>query len=149
MSEPAAARELIAGETALAATALLELHPQQGTAEALVRRVDGEQRPEGYRVAGAFVAGDEFAVAACGFRIVSLLGWGDRALYVDDFVTRAAHRSAGHATTLFSWLVGVARAERCDELHLDSGVELDRLDGHRFYFRNGMRVASFHFVRPV
>jgi GNAT superfamily N-acetyltransferase len=146
---PGTARELAAGETALAAPALLELHPQHGTEQALVERVDVQQRPLGYRLAGAFVAGDDLAVAACGFRIVPLLGWGDRALYVDDFVTRAAHRRAGHGTALFSWLLGVAREERCDELHLDSGVELERLDAHRFYFGNGMRVASFHFVRSV
>jgi GNAT superfamily N-acetyltransferase len=149
VSQPGVVRELAAGETGLAAPALLELHPQHGTRRALVQRVDALQRPTGYRLAGTFVEGEEAAVAACGFRIVPLLGWGDRALYVDDFVTRADRRCAGHGTALFSWLLELARDAGCDELHLDSGVERERRDAHRFYFRHGMAVESFHFVRSV
>src|SRR3954452_19031939 len=149
VNRPGVVRELAVGETGLAAPALLELHPQHGTTRALVERVDALQRPTGYRLAGAFVEGEAAAACACGFRVVPLLGWGDRALYIDDFVTRADHRRAGHGAALFAWLLDVARDAGCDELHLDSGVDRERHDAHRFYFRHGMAVESFHFVRPV
>jgi hypothetical protein len=37
----------------------------------------------------------------------------------------------------------------CDELHLDSGVGPEREDAHRLYFNAGLRIASYHFSRPV
>jgi GNAT superfamily N-acetyltransferase len=141
-------RELGPGETALAARTLLELRPALRSAEALVRQIDERQRPAGYRLAGAFADGAEEAAAVAGFRVNEFLAWG-RHLYVDDLVTAAAHRGHGHADRLFAWLEGEARREGCAELHLDSGVGEDRQDAHRFYFRHGLRIASFHFAREV
>jgi GNAT superfamily N-acetyltransferase len=128
-------RELGPGETALAARTLLELRPALGSAEALVRQIDERQRPAGYRLAGAFADGAEEAAAVAGFRVNEFLAWG-RHLYVDDLVTAAAHRGHGHADRLFAWLESEARRE-------------DRQDAHRFYFRHGLRIASFHFAREV
>jgi GNAT superfamily N-acetyltransferase len=141
-------RELGPGETALAARTLLELRPGLGSAEALVRQVDERQRPAGYRLVAAFGDGDEEAAAVAGFRINEYLAWG-RHLYVDDLVTAAAHRGRGHADRLFAWLEAQARAAGCTELHLDSGLGEDRQDAHRFYFRHGLRIASFHFQREL
>ena len=141
-------RELGPGETALAARTLLELRPALGRAEALVRQVDERQRPGGYRLAGAFVPGDEDAAAVAGFRINEFLAWG-RHLYVDDLVTAAAHRGQGLADRLFAWLEAEALRAGCTQLHLDSGVGEDRQDAHRFYFRHGLRIASFHFAREL
>jgi GNAT superfamily N-acetyltransferase len=141
-------RELGPGETALAARTLLELRPALGTAEALVRQIDERQRPAGYRLAGAFADGDEEAAAVAGFRVNEFLAWG-RHLYVDDLVTAAAHRGQGHADRLFAWLEKEARREGCGELHLDSGLGDDRQDAHRFYFRHGLRISSFHFAREL
>ena len=141
-------RELYAGDTVRAARALLELRPQFGDAATLAARVDDVQRPQGYRLAASFEDGAEEASAAAGFRIVAMLAWG-RGLYVDDLVTLPGHRGRGHADALFAWLEEEARRAGCDELHLDSGVGPERADAHRFYFRHGLRISSYHFARAV
>ena len=141
-------RELGPGETALAARTLLELRPGLGSAEALVRQVDERQRPAGYRLVGAFDDGAASAMAVAGFRINEFLAWG-RHLYVDDLVTAAAHRGRGHADRLFAWLEDEARRAGCTQFHLDSGVGEDREDAHRFYFRHGLRISSYHFQREL
>ena len=139
-------RELPAGETARAARALLELRASYGPPERLAARVDDVLRPGGYRLAGSFDEGAEEASAAAGFRIVEMLAWG-RALYVDDLVTLPEARGRGHADALFAWLDEEAERLGCDSFHLDSGVGPERADAHRFYFRHGLRIASFHFAR--
>ena len=141
-------RELGPGETALAARTLLELRPELGSPEALVRQIDERQRPAGYRLAAAFADGDDQAAAVAGFRVNEFLAWG-RHLYVDDLVTAAAHRGRGHADRLLAWLEAEARRAGCTQLHLDSGLGEDRQDAHRFYFRHGLRIASFHFARDL
>jgi GNAT superfamily N-acetyltransferase len=140
-------REIGPGETALAARTLLELRPGPGSIEALIRQVE-RQRASGYRLAGVFKGGEEEAVAVAGFRINEYLAWGKH-LYVDDLVTAAAHRGRGHADRLFAWLEEEARHAGCTQFHLDSAVGEHRLDAHRFYFRHGLRIASFHFEREL
>ncbi|HEV2813356.1 MAG TPA: GNAT family N-acetyltransferase [Solirubrobacteraceae bacterium] len=141
-------RELLPGETHRGARALLELRPHLGDGAALAARIDDVQRPQGYRLIGSFDAGAEEASAAAGFRVVEMLAWG-RALYVDDLVTLPAARGRGHADALFAWLDEEAARLGCDQFHLDSGVDANRADAHRFYFRHGMRIASYHFAKGV
>ena len=141
-------RELEAGETELAAPALLELRPHFETADALVEMIDSEMRPAGYRLLGSFVDGERDAAAVAGFRIARMLAWG-RFLYVDDLVTAADRRGRGHAGALFDWLHAEAERESCDSFHLDSGVGPERADAHRFYFRHGLRINSYHFARRI
>jgi GNAT superfamily N-acetyltransferase len=138
-------RELLAGESGIAAAALLELRPQHGTVEALAARIDA-QRADGYRVAASLE--DDEAAAVAGFRIAENLAWG-RFVYVDDLVTRAAMRGRGHADAVMAWVEAEAVRAGCDELHLDSGVGPDREDAHRFYFRHRLRITSYHFARSV
>jgi GNAT superfamily N-acetyltransferase len=114
----------------------LRPHLDEGT---FVHRVQ-RQREAGYRLAYLEDGGRPVAVA--GFRLAENLAWG-RFLYVDDLATLAARRSRGHGAALLRWLVAQARDARCDELHLDSGVQ--RKDAHRFYEREGMELTSFHF----
>jgi GNAT superfamily N-acetyltransferase len=140
-------RELAPGEAAAAAAALLALRPHFGDAEAVARRAE-EQRAEGYRLAAVFESGTADAPAAAGFRIARNLAWG-RHLYVDDLVTAASRRGRGHADRLFAWLEDEARNCGCTQFHLDSGLGEDRQDAHRFYFRHGLRIASFHFAREL
>ncbi len=94
----------------------------------------------GYRLAAATQGGEIRCVA--GFRIVEFLAYG-KFLYVDDLVTVEDTRSEGHGKRMLDWLADVAREEGCWSLQLDSGVQ--RHDAHRFYFREGMKISSYHF----
>ena len=111
--------------------------------EEFVARVRVQQR-EGYRLAALSSEGRVVAVA--GYRIGHNLAWG-KYLYVDDLVTDAETRSAGHGRRLLAWVADVAAASGCDELHLDSGVQ--RFAAHRFYLREGFDITSHHFRRGL
>ena len=141
------ALELHVGESHRAAVALLELRPRLESVERITSQIDA-QRSTGYRVVASFEDGDEDAAAVAGFRVSHNLAWG-RFLYVDDLVTRAALRGRGHADAVMEWVAREARRQGCGELHLDSGVGPEREDAHRFYFRHGMRIASYHFARSL
>ncbi len=138
-------REIQPGESHIAAAALIELRTHFESVEALTARIDA-QRANGYRIA-ASLEGDE-AAAVAGFRLLETTFAG-RMLYVDDLVARAKFRRRGHADKVMAWVEEEARRLGCDQLHLDSGVGQDREDAHRFYFNHGMRIASYHFTRPV
>jgi GNAT superfamily N-acetyltransferase len=111
-----------------------------------VRRVDGLQRSEGYRLVGAFE--DDRCLAAAGFRELHNLAWG-HVVYVDDLSTHPDGRRRGYGRALLEWCAEEAKRLGCDALHLDSGVEANRLDAHRLYLNTGMRIASFHFTKPL
>jgi len=70
-----------------------------------------------------------------------------RQLYVDDLVTDEAKRSAGVGRALLGYLEGKARALDVDHLALDSGTQ--RTLAHKFYFREGFVVNSFHFGKKL
>jgi GNAT superfamily N-acetyltransferase len=108
-----------------------------------VSRVRSQER-SGYRL--AFVQEQASVVAVAGFRFGENLAWG-RFLYVDDLVTLASHRSKGYGSRLLSWLKERAEKEGCGQMHLDSGIQ--RKDAHRFYEREGMKIASLHFVENI
>ena len=138
----AAVRELIAGDTALAFDAMSELRPHIESVDEFVERVDDLQRPQGYRLVGAFAPGIDAAVAVAGFRTGHNLADGHY-LYVDDLVTLAAHRKKGYAGAVMEWLRDEAAALGCDVLDLDSATR--RHDAHRFYLGTGMDITAFHF----
>ncbi len=110
------------------------------TSDEFVARVR-RQQTEGFQLAALSAAGTVAAVA--GFRVLENLAWG-RFLYVDDLVTDEARRSQGHGEALFDWLVARARAEGCDQLHLDSGVQ--RFAAHRFYLTHRLDITCHHFA---
>ena len=90
---------------------------------------------------------EEGAVAAvAGFRIQDMLFSG-RTLYVDDLVTAEGRRSRGHGDVLMRWMEAHARAQGCETFSLDSGTQ--RTGAHKFYFRQGMTITSFHFARKL
>lgn len=111
--------------------------------ETFVQRVR-EQQKAGYRL--AYIEADGRPVSVAGFRVGLNLAWG-RFLYVDDLVTDEAHRSKGYGAAMLRWLFAEAKALGCQQVHLDSGVH--RKDAHRFYQREGMRLASYHFSAVV
>jgi GNAT superfamily N-acetyltransferase len=132
--------KLVGSEAEIAAchAVMRELRPHLDPAT-FVHRVRSQQE-SGYRLAYLEDGGRPVAVA--GFRLGECLAWG-RFLYVDDLVTLSSERSRGHGAALLAWLAERAREARCDELHLDSGVQ--RKDAHRFYQREGMELTGFHF----
>jgi len=66
-------------------------------------------------------------------------------MYVDDLVTDQTHRSTGVGHALMEHLQGIARAAGCEQYTLDSGTH--RQQAHKFYFREGMVISSFHFKK--
>lgn len=122
--------------------AMRELRPHI-TEDEFLSRIRSQEKA-GYRL--VFVRIPDGVVATAGFRIGENLAWG-RFLYVDDLVTLPAHRSHGYGAKLLLWLKELAAEEGCQQLHLDSGIQ--RKEAHRFYKREGMTMASFHFVENI
>ena len=106
-----------------------------------VRRMEAT---EGYRLAAVFE--DEQVCCVAGYRYMELLAYG-KVLYVDDLVTDEAARSRDFGGGMIGWLASEARANGCGLLHLDSGVQ--RHAAHRFYFREGMNISSYHFAKNL
>lgn len=148
-SPKAEVREVAAEDTARTYAAfcvLREGRPVMASVQSFTDWVNQHQRPEGYRVVGAFLPGEPDAVAASGFRVLHQLSKA-RFLYVDDLVTLPSYRSSGYAGMVFDWLVEEARRQNCEQLHLDSGHQ--RFDAHRFYLKRGMIMNAHHFSMNV
>ena len=143
-------RELTPDETHLGFAAMQVLRPHLASVDEFVARVNGAQRPEGYRLVGSFASGadDEGggAVAVTGFRRLHTLAWGDL-LYIDDLVTLESHRGQGHAHRLLDWVFTEARRLGCIQVHLDSAPH--RHTAHRLYLNEGFHISTFHFSREV
>ncbi len=98
------------------------------------------QMCSGYRL--AYVSVDDVVVSVAGFRFGENLAWG-KYLYIEDFVSDKNQRSSGHGARLFQALLKYAKENVCDTIHLDSGVQ--RFSAHKFYLREGLKIASHHF----
>ena len=129
-------------EIAACYAAMHELRPHVAQAD-FVDRVRGQEQA-GYHL--AYLQSDAEVAAVAGFRVSENLAWG-RFLYVDDLVTLADRRSQGFGKALLDWLRAHALAQGCRQLHLDSG--LHREDAHRFYEREGMVRAGYHFAEDL
>jgi GNAT superfamily N-acetyltransferase len=68
-------------------------------------------------------------------------------MYVDDLVTDETSRSQGVGKALLDHMQEMARQKNCDNFKLDSGTQ--RQQAHKFYFREGMCVHAFHFIKPL
>jgi GNAT superfamily N-acetyltransferase len=141
-------REILKGDTELAADAMLALRPRWNTAAELTDVIDTRLRPIGYRLLGVFRGDNERAVAVAGFREMITLAWGHH-LYVDDISTLPSERGNGHANRLMTWLGEEGRRLGCESLHLDSGVGPDRAPAHRLYMRHKLRISAYHFERDL
>ncbi|HQT61563.1 MAG TPA: GNAT family N-acetyltransferase [Acidiphilium sp.] len=67
--------------------------------------------------------------------------------YIDDLVTDAPSRSAGHGAALLGWCEAEARRRGCTRLTLESGTHRER--AHRFYFREGLAITLFGFAKTL
>ena len=122
-------------------------------AEAVHRQLR-PQLPADYqrRMREVFAAGGEMAVGLLEGRVAGVAVWrmvertlSFRELYCDDLVTNEALRSSGVGHALMEHMARLARERGCDLFTLDSGTQ--RQQAHKFYFREGMTITSFHFSR--
>jgi GNAT superfamily N-acetyltransferase len=141
-------REILPPETGSAFAAMRALRTDLADRDSFVHRVDEIQRAEGYRLVGAFEDDESTASAVAGFRVAHGLAWGHY-LYVDDLSTLPEARRRGLARGLLDWLLEEAQRLGCDQLHLDSGVGIDRADAHRLYLNSGLHIVAHHFARHV
>lgn len=125
------------------APVMQQLRPAIGEEE-FVARAKRQQAEEKWQLAYLEDGGE--VVAVSGFRILDCMATG-RTLYVDDLVTREDQRSKGHGETLLGWIEQFARDEKCECVRLDSGTH--RTGAHKFYFRMGMPIVSFHFMKKL
>jgi GNAT superfamily N-acetyltransferase len=121
-----------------------ELRTHFDQEETFVTQARRQMANERWRL--AFVEDEGEVVALAGFRLLECLHSG-KTLYVDDLVTREDRRSKGHGETLMRWLEERARTAGCQMFSLDSGTQ--RPGAHRFYFRMGMAISSFHFAKKI
>lgn len=98
----------------------------------------------GAEMAVAVHAGQVVGVAV--FRVIEKTFTG-RELYCDDLVTDEAMRSKGAGKAMIAYMERVGRSRHCDVLALDSGTQ--RQQAHKFYFREGLVVGSFHFSKRI
>ncbi len=121
-----------------------QLRPHLADEADFIARVRRQMAQERWRL---IYAEEDGAVAAvAGFRILECLHSG-RTLYVDDLVTDQDRRGRGHGERLMAYMEQVARDEGCETLALDSGTQ--RSGAHKFYFRQGLPITSFHFARKI
>lgn len=121
---------------------MLELRPKLQKREFLAIVRDMEK--EGYKL--AFVEIEAEVVAVAGYRICTNLFMGKH-LYIDDLVTSQEHRSKGYGALLIDWLRDEAVNSKCNFYHLDSGTH--RGEAHKFYFKQGFTIASYHFSEQL
>ncbi|WP_394790069.1 GNAT family N-acetyltransferase [Rhodoferax sp.] len=124
-------------------TLMLQLRPQLGSAEDWLLRFQ-RQTAAGYRVLAMLRSGQPVALA--GFRLQENLVYG-RFLYVDDLVTDAAARGAGHGAQLIAALQAEAHTLGCERLVLDTA--LGNVLAHRFYYRSGLLAQALRFGMPI
>src|SRR4051794_18078799 len=109
-----------------------------------VRRVDEVQRPEGYRIVGAFDG--ERCLAVAGFRELNNLAWG-HVVYVDDLSTHPDGRRRGYGRALLEWCAEEAHRLGCPALHLEPGAEANPLAAARPYLNTPTPHTTFPFPK--
>jgi len=140
--------ELVPPDTGIAFSVMRDLRPGLASRESFVEQIDQVQRPAGYRLVAVVPDEGGDAIAVAGFRQIVNLAWG-RHLYIDDLSTSPSVRAQGHASQLLAWIHEEAVRRGCDQMHLDSGVGVDRSAAHRLYLNSGYVISSHHFARSV
>jgi GNAT superfamily N-acetyltransferase len=120
-----------------------QLRPHLQSEAEFVTRAE-QQMTEGFKL--AMLEHEGKIVTVAGFRVQNMLASG-LTMYVDDLVTGEAFRSHGHGKVMLDWLMAHASERACETFSLDSGTQ--RREAHAFYFRENMRISSFHFMLPL
>ena len=89
---------------------------------------------------------DDVVVGVTVFRILEKTFSG-RELYCDDLVTDETQRSTGVGHAMIEYMLRIARERGCEFFTLDSGCR--REQAHKFYYREGLTITSFHFSRSL
>ncbi len=98
----------------------------------------------GYRMLGAFR--NDICIGLSGFWVSAKL-YSGKYLEVDNFVVDAAYRSQGVGKLLSGWLMNEAKVLGCDTVMLDAYVTNSA--AHKFYFREGFHIKSYHFYKSL
>jgi len=101
--------------------------------------------PNGYRMAGVFDAAGT-CLGLSGFWINTKL-YSGKYLEVDNFVVDDACRSQGLGRLLSDWMLQEAQRHHCDTIMLDAYTT--NSSAHRFYFREGFHIKSYHFYKSL
>ena len=99
-----------------------------------------EMEKQAYKL--AYIEDSHGVVCVAGFRISNNLFMGKN-LYVDDLVTSESVRSEGYGEKMIKCLRTLAVENKCNVFHLDSGTQ--RYHAHKFYFKQNLTIASYHF----
>jgi GNAT superfamily N-acetyltransferase len=126
-------RELRSDDEITAAFPLMSALRDRIRAETFLAEIR-RQSIEGYELIAAF--DDGRLVALAGVRRSHTLARGEH-LFVDDLVTDAAVRGAGHGQALMRWLASRAEAEGLERIYLDS-----RFTAKGFYERVGFTFLT-------
>jgi GNAT superfamily N-acetyltransferase len=118
----------------------LQLRPHLADYVARVQEVCAS----GVEMAVALNAGEVVGITM--FRVIERTHSG-RELYCDDLVTDETRRSTGVGHALMAYMEKIAEERGCDTFALDSGTVRQR--AHQFYFREGLTISSFHFVKKI
>ncbi|MEJ8804354.1 GNAT family N-acetyltransferase [Pontibacter sp. H249] len=99
----------------------------------------------GYKMVAAF---DEAGtcVGLSGYWVSAKL-YSGKYLEVDNFVVDKDYRSGGVGKLLSDWMLQEAKRLKCDTVMLDAYVTNSA--AHRFYFREGFHIKSYHFYKSI
>jgi GNAT superfamily N-acetyltransferase len=108
--------------------------------EKMLSMVNEMHAKEGYTL--SYIEDDAQVVAIIGFRRMQTL-YGGKTIYVDDLSTLPVSRKKGYAGKLLDYIIDLAKKEKLDSVHLDSGHA--RFDAHRLYLNKGFIISAHHF----
>jgi len=109
--------------------------------ESLLKMVNEMREQEGFTI--IYIEEDSKPVAFAGFRRMQTF-YGGKTIYIDDLSTLPDYRKNGYGKKLLNYIIGLARKEKLDAVHLDSGHT--RFDAHRLYLNMGFQISSHHFA---
>ncbi len=102
------------------------------------------QQAAGYHL--MYLQADDGVISILGYRLTEQLAWG-KAVYIDDLATLSSARGLGYGSILLKWAIEKARAEHCQQVHLDTGTQ--RHTAHRLYLNHGFELRSYHMIKDL